>query len=374
MSEALFYPWIEIRDEAFLKTAFLYWDSIRTIVPESINVPYSTATGHALQNAGFLIPLRVRSGMEEIENLEGDVLEYLASAEGAEFLMVESGSPGSLIHVDKLPDELRRLADIHPEKLPSEIRSLLCRIGAPSEQGSEWLRVDDRFANFYMTLLATRLAGRVGAQLLTSIPAADRLAVTARLDAHMSAIVPQGMRNWRREREYEAFGRRNRMPRSLAPGMLAHLAIEQIGVAPDTPIDRLIDFKNSHNDELAQFRAKIEQLAASVEADITVEALRHHVADIYRCEVMPAISNLKAALKGRRIKVLTEGLMKIAFLSAGATSMLVMTGLAVPTALLAGAGISLFATGTTYNVDNRESLRTNPFAYLLSMERKLPRT
>ena len=51
--------------------------------------------------------------------------------------------------------------------------------------------------------------------------------------------------------------------------------------------------------------------------------------------------------------------------------MLVVAGLAVPTALLAGAGISLIATGAMYNVDKKESLRANPFAYLLSLEREL---
>lgn len=51
--------------------------------------------------------------------------------------------------------------------------------------------------------------------------------------------------------------------------------------------------------------------------------------------------------------------------------MLVMAGLAVPTALLAGAGISLIATGTMYNLDKSELLRADPFAYLLSVERQL---
>jgi hypothetical protein len=62
MSQALYYPWIDVRDEAWLKTALLYWDSVRTIVPESIDPPDSTDTGRALQDAEFLVPLRVHSG------------------------------------------------------------------------------------------------------------------------------------------------------------------------------------------------------------------------------------------------------------------------------------------------------------------------
>jgi hypothetical protein len=224
-----------------------------------------------------------------------------------------------------------------------------------------------------MTLLANRLADRVGARLLTSFPAADRLAVTARLDAQLNGLIPWGMGMYeRRWREYEAFGERHRMPRHLAPGLLANLAIERMGIAPDTPIERLIEFREKHRDELVVFRTKVEQLAASVEADLSTEALRQRIADLHSHEVVPAISTLKAALKGRRIKWLSDGLLKIAFLSAGSSTMLAVAGLAVPTALLAGAGISLIATGAMYNVDKRESLRANPYAYLLSVESELP--
>jgi hypothetical protein len=75
---------------------------------------------------------------------------------------------------------------------------------------------NEGFANFYMTLLANRLAERVGARLLTSLPAADRLAVATRFDAQLNRLIPFGVdRHWR---EYEAFGRRQRIPRHLAPG------------------------------------------------------------------------------------------------------------------------------------------------------------
>jgi hypothetical protein len=375
MPQALFYPWIDIQNEVWLKTSLLYWDSVRTIVPESIDSPYSTDTGRTLESLGFLVPLRVHSGMEEIEELTDEVLSYMGTAEGAELLVAERGGRRHDLHLEKLPYRIGRLAEMHPEKLPDEIRYMLRSLAMPSKRGSEWLSVDEGFADFYMTLLANRLAERVGARLLTALPAADRLAVAARLDAQLNGLIPWSMwrmhgpgRHWR---EYEAFGPPRRMPRHLAPGMLASLAIERVGIAPDTPVDLLIDFRERHRDELALFRAKIEQLAAAVETDLPVEALRQRISDLHANEVAPAISNLKNALEGRRIKWLSDGLLKVGFLSAGASTMLVMAGLAVPTALLAGAGISLIATGTMYNVDKRESLRTNPYAYLLSMERAL---
>jgi hypothetical protein len=372
MPQALFYPWIDIRDDAWLKSSLLYWDSVRTIVPESIDTPYSTDVGRALKAAGFLVPLRVHSGMHEIEDLAEDVISYLGTTEGAELLIDEHAGRGYYIHVEKLPHRLGRLAEIHPEKLPYEIRHILQNHASPSDREKEWLRVDDGFANFYMTLLANRLSERVGARLLTSIPAADRLAVTARHDAQLNGLIPWGMRgSARRWREYEAFGPRRHMPRSLAQGMLASLAIERVAVAADTSIDKLIDFRERHRDELALFRAKVDQLVASVDADLPAEALRQRIADLHASEVAPAISNLKEALSGRRIRWISEGLRQIAYLSVGSSSMLVLAGLAVPTALLAGAGIGLIVSRVIYNVERRESLRANPYTYLLSAGREL---
>jgi hypothetical protein len=56
-------------------------------------------------------------------------------------------------------------------------------------------------------------------------------------------------------------------------------------------------------------------------------------------------------------------------MSAGSSSVLAVAGLATPVALLAGAGISLTAMGVLHNVDKREAIRNDPFAYLLSAQK-----
>lgn len=370
-SQALYYPWIDISDEAWLKTALLYWDSVRTIVPESIDSPYSSVAGRALHDAGFLVPLRVHSNMEEIRAVSDDALTYLNSNAGGELVVAGTGGRKRLIHLEKLSTSLVRLP-MHQQKFGHEILRFVSQ-RARSQGDAEWLEVDEGFANFYMTLLANRLAERVGASLLTSIPTAERLAIAARLDAQLNGVIPWGLDlpSQRRWQEYEAFGPCRRLPRTLAPGLLAQLSIQRVTVAPDTPVDRLLEFREQHKDELALFRTKIEQLTSTVEVDLPVEALRQRVSDIHANEVVPAIKGLKKALDGRRIRWLSEGLLKVAFLSAGSSSMLVAAGLDVTTALLAGIGLSFVVSGTMYNVDKTESLRSNPYAYLLSVEREL---
>ena len=367
-SQVIYYPWIDITDDSWLKTSLLYWDSIRTIVPESIEAPYSSQTAQVLQDVGCLTPLRVHSGMEEIEELVPAVLTYLNTPEGIELMLGGTRGATHDIHLEKLPYEMGRLLDIHPEKLPYEIRNVLERIASRSARGDQWVEVDEGFALFYMTLLANQLAERVDAAVVTPLAAAERVAVAARLDSQLPPI-PWGRYGPPWWREYEAFGRRRRMPRRLAPGMLAQLTIQRISISPNTSLDNLLKFKEAHNDELARFRTEISNLAAAVNEDLPIEALRQRVSDIYVHQVDPAISDLKKALTGRRIRWAAEGLLKVASLSAG--PLLVAAGMSVPTALLAGAGLSLVVLRTMYNVDKRESLRKDPFAYLLSVQKEL---
>lgn len=367
-SQVIYYPWIDITDDSWLKTSLLYWDSIRTIVPESIESPYSSQTAQALQDTGFLLPLRVQSGMEEIEELVPQVLKHLNTREGVELMLGGTHGGRHDLHIEKLPYGLGRLAKIHPQKLPHEIRHLLSKIGSPSRRGNEWLNVDEGFAMFYMTLLANQLAERVGAAVVTPLPAAEQVAFAARLDSQME-LIPWGRSGPSWWREYEAFSPRRRMPRTLAPGLLSQLAIQRISISPNTSLDDLLKFKEAHKDELARFRTEISTLASAVENDIPIEALRQRISDIYVNQVDPAISDLKKALDSRRIRWFGEGLLKIASLSAG--PLLMAAGLSVPTALLAGAGLSLVVLGTTYNLEKRESLRKDPFAYLLSVEKEL---
>ena len=69
MNQALFYPSIDITAQSWLQTSMLYWERVRTIVPEPIAEPYSTPGARDLEAAGLLVPLRVGPGMQEIEEL-----------------------------------------------------------------------------------------------------------------------------------------------------------------------------------------------------------------------------------------------------------------------------------------------------------------
>src|ERR1039458_1548984 len=57
----LYYPWIDVDDVGWLKTAVLFWDEIFTLVPEGHEVAYRHPAVRAAADAGILRPLPVRA-------------------------------------------------------------------------------------------------------------------------------------------------------------------------------------------------------------------------------------------------------------------------------------------------------------------------
>ncbi|PUB78034.1 MAG: hypothetical protein DBO99_07995 [gamma proteobacterium symbiont of Ctena orbiculata] len=373
-NQALFYPWIEIRDDQWLKTSLLYWDEFRTIVPESISKPYKTDSTIALSSEGLLQPIRVRSDMVEIEDLADSVLTYLSTNEGAR-IVASNGYRGSIIHEEKLPYQFEKFADIHPEKLPSRVRDELRQLFRDSNRDGSWLTVDTGFADYYMTLLASKLSERTGASLVTDNSMANDLAVAIHLDAPLGQKAGETFSvEWRgrhhKHRDYDAYGPRRRHPSAVTEGLLANLAISKINISEQTPIQDLIDFKRKYSAEFGRFHKVIHDLCSGIEGDVPVEALQERVSTIYRNDVEPSLNSLKAALDGKKIKWKAQGLIKLAFMSASSYSSLAVAGLSTPIALLAGAGISLTAMGVLHNIEKRDQIRNDPFAYLLSAERE----
>lgn len=182
-SRALYYPWIEIQDESWLKNAILYWDKIQTIVPRSIDKPYKNKTAKALFKEGLLKPFYVHPELEDIEELTEDVLEYINSSEGAQLLFPEDVTDSRFIHPDKFFERIFEVISMYPEKLPYKIQDML-RESLDNE--GRWISVNKVFANFYMTLLATHLSEKHGIALLTDSAPNSQLANVARLDGHLS--------------------------------------------------------------------------------------------------------------------------------------------------------------------------------------------
>lgn len=356
-TKALYYPTIDISNEDWLKTAVLFWDEINTIVPASISDPYKRNTTQYLSDEGILRPMRVNPDIEIIENLTSDTLNFLNTNEGFQ-LLTHGRSRYSTIHREKLPRDVSRLFDIHPEKLPYEIQHILRQ-----DLTIDGLyRVDSDFAKFYMTLLANKICERNSIALLTDNTLTSNLSDKVRLDNQIAINGNEHDFYYHKHHEKNIH---------LAQGLLTNLIIEGIKIMPSSTLEDIVLFKKRHRDELGLFRANIAKLTQNVSKGTQFQTIRQEVEDIYNDEFLPAYNNFKKALSGSGIKWVSDNFMKVSVISTGATALpMALLGLALPQALIAGAGVSLITSLISYNEDKKEKLRTNPYSYLLAVERE----
>jgi hypothetical protein len=348
----LYYPTIDIPEEGWLKSAILYWDEIQTIVPSSFQNPYSNRTTQSLADSGLLKSFSVNPDMRLVEELTETVVKYISEA--SNFLISPNADENQTrIHTEKLPREFR----MHPEKVPHEIRHLIER--NIDEDG--WFQGSREFGAFYMSLLANKVCENHGLALLTDNPVAANLTEQARLDNK----IEMG------DDRFHHYHRNERTTLNFAEGVLTNMVVKGINISPANSIDKIIKFKEKHRDELGQFKMNITKLVKDINKETSLEAVQQQVSDIYKHDFLPSVHNLEKALTGSQIKWFAETFLKVSLISAGATTFLpAMLGLTVPQALIAGAGISVFASKAMFNQDKSEKIRNNPFSYVLSVQKE----
>lgn len=359
-SKALFYPSIEIHDENWLKANLLFWDEIRTIVPESISNPYENNTTAVLSEKKILKPEIVNPDHHIVRELSENMLEFLNTEEGLQLLKptddfsILHKDKMARIHNDKFGHEMERLLRMHPSKMSHELRFML-------EDGmiDGWLMVGSSFASYYMTLLANKICEDKGLRLLTDNPLCSNLSNKVRLG--LKGLSQEG-RHYRPER----------LNQQLAQGIFTNLAIQRIDFHPSTNVVDILSFKKDHKDALGLFRTNIKKLLKDIPNDTTINGLREEVESIYHDEFLPSFNNLKKELDDSNLKWSCNNFAKVGFFSVGASSVpLYLLGLTVPQALLAGAGVSIVTSLVSYNLDKKKKLRENPYNYLLEIERTL---
>jgi len=125
--------------------------------------------------------------------------------------------------------------------------------------------------------------------------------------------------------------------------------------------------------ELAQFRSTVRELMKEFSGVHTPEALSSHFESVYRDKVMPSVENLKGRLHDHRITFGFNSLKASTLLSASPTAFgVVLSSIGFgPLVLAAGVGLSVVLQNVNYRVQRREILRSNPFSYVLSMDKHL---
>ena len=135
-------------------------------------------------------------------------------------------------------DDARSEFYLHHEKLPLEIQQM---IGDRNGEDG-WARVSENFADFYMTILADKIASEKSLALLTSNQRHESLAAFKTVDSYSGRYSMAGHR-------VESLGR----------CMMTRMIIDGIKIDPLTSIADLQVFKRHHKTELWNFRNGLEE-------------------------------------------------------------------------------------------------------------------
>jgi hypothetical protein len=394
LGRALYFPTIDIHDRAWLRSAVLFWDEVQTIVPSSIKYPYNEEDTKICAQEGYLRPLRcdlyqdiledlgkrVLSLMDEPEWLQSSI--YRGSGEPSERALMQAGKLGSmmkwqmeqivgidpdrmtpelkanflqlggleLLSADKLPSSLRGIMEnlgfyrMHPGKLAREFRDL--RRNTSGRDDGNWVMVNGRFAEIYMSALAALLSRKLEISPLTNKEPSSGVNLRCLID-DVAATGPTATR-----------------------GALVSVVMEGLRVDPETPIQKLLAFRRSQKDQLAELSGKFDSLKGSIEKSTDGGEIEDKAKRIFDNEIRPALGKLKKELNDQAIGSAWEGFQVASTFSLGPSAALWATGFSAPVILGVGAFITAVGIGIKSHLARSKTRAASPYTYLMDIERK----
>lgn len=346
---ALYYPTIDIKDEAWLKSAVLLWDTISTIVPDSEDDPYKNEWSKAFANARVVVPYKVNPFSVNFSGLENDVKTYLDSPEGRRSFKPRVGKRSDYRQVIDIVKEFEMnellwreyggfkiSADKFGTGLQEVIRDYVNSDG--------YVITSSAFMNFYMTSLANTICqGEDSKALLTDLPYSNNL--TNVMMHH---------------------GPNRRMSEDmLAQGVMYKLIIQGLKVDADTPVDKLIKFREDYKDERDEFKYEMSNLIqANNLGGFPDSEFVNQIERIYRMKVLPSYNKLQRALDGVNIGYMQGPGTSIALAGIAALD---PSGIATSTMgwkALKDLCVSVYRKCVKYNKDKEKILLESPYSYL----------
>ncbi|MFJ8763165.1 DUF6236 family protein [Streptomyces cyaneofuscatus] len=389
----MYYPYVHIRDECWIKTAALYWPKIARVVPAGYPVADSDTVRALVDELDLLVPVDPVRTAQAVAPIFLTLLErhedalrlsyrlppeswfsfpgpsFLPNAEPEPALGV---SPG--VSVNRWPNP--SLAGLYWDEVSADLRDALfaSNLALPRSRSDltrqdlprSWVTMDSRVAWAYKCAFVEEMARQGGFVPITDQP-----------EAHLT---PDG---WDAERAAAALigskvGLGPAFPDSglvEAVGMLAIRIVTPADLAT-VPVEKIIQLRRRYTAEFDHFSAEVSSTVAALQeelADITVSEAR----DLYvRMEVEQRfarpLDELRRAMTGLGVDTafsavnLKFELPAAVTLAAGGT----LSGFPV---LGAAAGAAFAIAGLQRSVaqQRRALLAQSPVAYLQSAERTL---
>jgi hypothetical protein len=156
-----------------------------------------------------------------------------------------------------------------------------------------------------------------------------------------------------------------------AKGVLLTVTLESLRVDPKVPIERLIAFRRSRADQLADLSATFDDLRTSIIVSEAKVELEEKAKRIFLTKVRPKLENLKSELAGHAIQSVWDGFYRAITVTLPSGSALAMFG-GWPANVMLGVGASLAIAdvGVKSYFARQKARAASPYTYLLDIERK----
>ncbi|WP_420964628.1 DUF6236 family protein [Bradyrhizobium sp. B120] len=358
---ALYYPNIDVRDPAWLRSALLYWDDLYTIVPRAIKTPYETDDTKICFEEGQLRPLYCDDHPEVIKSLGERTLELIAQLRSPlPFTLAVGEAEPNLVELweafrsptrVQLHRDKAGYSELHPDKVSFALRQMFERA---EKDSSEWMLVNADFSDMYMAALALLLAEARDDLVPVTNSAVDHgSAVYSLLADSASVSVPQA-------------------------GRLVSLTMKNLRIDPETPIAKIITFKQKRRHQLIELSAKLNELNSKIkEAD--PKEMERQAKRIYTDEVEKGMADLKSELQAASIQSTWDAFQRCMSLTvpgqtvavAAASHLLPPSAAAISHAIALGSGALLTLTDVAVKTyfARRKARRDSKYTYLLDAQR-----
>lgn len=381
---ALYFPYIHIRDDNWLKAAALYWPSVRRIVPQGYP-KHDSRTAETFADEGVLrdvdpswrmdkfafdLASAVHRNIDEVANQYG-----LSQARGA-----DNHAEGR--HVWE-PWQETTLAWIHFQKIPPHVVDLLVarqvavRGRTPNHEGhlvlhgeptrpEDWIGMHPALASAYMTALAGEISDQSSFEPLTD--QTDLRIATPHHDVRAALSLLLGQQA-NRDRATSADGIETYVMLALQqvmPENLDQITAEQIINCRTKLADELTNFR-THVDNMRQDLVELTQIPNELRR---VEAFTEHVAQT----VEQPLRKLERGMKQLKVPTIRE-LVVASILGPPTANSLTDAGAAPIAGLAVGAAVVVGNAWWSSNAKKTELKQESAVGYLLDVRNQLnPKT
>lgn len=383
LDAALYYPYINFRDESWLKLAVLYWDVISRITSHEaaqLDPPqYWPSQPHdmrLLEQHGIVRPF--------IPNVEhaalNDIWRQLLARHAHELARVyalnldqradladtsshaRGYAPGPMRRKKGvgwlLEGKLER--DLFEDLAHAKLATRGSDVGAPG-----WVALDERLLDVYMTTLANQVVGHKPVETVTDVPGHFRRFTENSLPALQAALLPHGTSA-------------TNAPSDDAGMLVMTLAIDAVSPAgiQALPMDAVLALRTQSRDARTAFKAGtatlVQQIIARRDAALDGQLDPRDLEELRETHIDKPLKELKKAFRNAYGEAALSILTLKSPLESGTLGATMLTAAGASSPVLAGVGVALglfqMLTGAK---KRREEVRKSPLAWLLDIESKL---